>query len=283
MSNDLSLKDRLLLAALKVSPRRALTRAVGEAAGWTRPAPLARLAVKAFARRYALELGEAELPLGGYPSVRALFTRRLRPGARPLAGGDETAIVPADGRVYEAGETREGKLVQAKGRTYDLAALLADGPLAKRLIGGPYAAVYLSPHDYHRVHFPLGGQVEGAALVAGDLWPVNPASVATVPELFARNERLVVSLSTPVGPCAIVMVGATVVGGLRASFDPELWGRAGTRRYAPALPAERGGELGHFDLGSTVIVCFPPGVLRLAPSIRAGARVRVGEPLAGPA
>ncbi|MHB1845742.1 MAG: archaetidylserine decarboxylase [Deltaproteobacteria bacterium] len=282
MTTELSLKDRLLLAAVRVSPRRALTRAVGEAAGWTRPGPLARLAVRGFARRYDLDLAEAELPIEGYPSVRALFTRGLRAGARTIAPGERVAVAPADGRIYEAGETREGRLVQAKGMSYTLAALLADGSLAGSLSGGAYVAIYLSPHDYHRVHFPLAGEVRALSHVAGDLWPVNPASVATVPELFARNERLVVTLDGPIGRCAVVMVGATVVGRLRATFDGERPAAIGRRLFDPAARVEKGQELGVFDMGSTVIVCFAPGALRLAPTVRAGAPIRVGERLGEP-
>ncbi len=208
----MGLKDRALLAALWAVPRHALTRAVGEAASWARPAPLARWAVAGFARRYQLDLAEAERSLAEYHSVRELFTRRLKAGARPVSPGAEVPVCPADGRIYQAGLSENGRLIQAKGIDYSLADLLADDRPAAALSGGAYFAVYLSPHDYHRVHSPLGGTITGYAYVQGELWPVNPASVASVRGLFARNERLVIQMSTPVGRCAVVMVGATVVG-----------------------------------------------------------------------
>jgi phosphatidylserine decarboxylase len=273
------LKDRALLAALWAVPRHALTRAVGEAAGWDRPASLARLAVAGFARRYRLDLSEAERPLEGYRTVRELFTRRLRDGVRPIAPGADVPVCPADGRIYQAGLTSGGRLIQAKGLDYALAALLADEREAATLSGGAYLAVYLSPHDYHRVHAPLGGEITGYAYVPGELWPVNPASVASVSGLFVRNERLVIQLSTPVGRCAVVMVGATVVGRLRASFDVEAGvGRKATRVvYQRPRPVEKGAELGLFDMGSTVICCFEPGRVALEARLGPGSAVRVGE------
>ncbi len=275
----LGLRDRALLAAVGMLPRHAFTRAVGEIAGWPRPGLLARLAVHAFARRYRLALDEAELPLDAYPTVRELFTRRLRPGARPIATGAGVAVAPADGRVYEAGRTVRGRLIQAKGIEYGLADLLGDAGAAQPLEGGAYLAVYLSPHDYHRVHAPLGGEITGCAYVAGDLWPVNPASVASVPGLFTRNERLVIYLDTPAGRCAVVMVGATVVGRLHAVFDDEATAGRHARRltYAMPKPIEKGAELGVFDMGSTVICCFAPGRMDLDPAIRPGLTVRVGQ------
>jgi phosphatidylserine decarboxylase len=273
------LKDRALLAALWAVPRHALTRAVGEAAGWARPAPLARLAVAGFARRYQLDLAEAEGALGDYRSVRELFTRRLKAGARPIAAGPEVPVCPADGRVYQAGLSTNGKLIQAKGIDYSLADLLADDAHAAELAGGAYLAVYLSPHDYHRVHSPLGGAITGYSYVAGELWPVNPASVATVRGLFARNERLVIYMSTPLGRCAVVMVGATVVGRLRACFDTQAATDRKTSRvvYQLPRPIEKGAELGIFDMGSTVICCFEPGRVSLEPRLGPGVAVRVGE------
>jgi phosphatidylserine decarboxylase len=273
------LKDRALLAALWAVPRHALTRAVGEAAGWARPAPLARLAVAGFARRYRLDLAEAERALEDYRSVRELFTRRLKAGVRPVAAGADVPVCPADGRIYQVGLSENGRLIQAKGIDYSLAELLADDRQAAALSGGAYLAVYLSPHDYHRVHSPLGGEITGYAYVTGELWPVNPASVSTVRGLFARNERLVIYLSTPVGRCAVVMVGATVVGRLRASFDADAGVGRKASRVVYQLPRaiEKGAELGVFDMGSTVICCFEPGRVVLDFGLGPGAAVRVGE------
>jgi phosphatidylserine decarboxylase len=116
---------------------------------------------------------------------------------------------------------------------------------------------------------------------------VNPASVRTVPGLFAVNERLVTALDTPLGLCAVVAVGATVVGRVRAFYDPAVpstnspGGRPQSRDYPEPIPVQKGQELGAFEMGSTVILLFEPGLVALSPRLRPGAAVRVGEAIGG--
>jgi phosphatidylserine decarboxylase len=191
-------------------------------------------------------------------------------------------VSPVDAVVSECGVAAGGKLVQAKGIAYTVAALLGgDEALARRLEGGAYATLYLSPKDYHRIHFPLGGAVTGWRYVPGRLWPVNPASVRTVPGLFTVNERLVTVMETPVGACAAVAVGATVVGRVRASYDVAVpvtnlrGARAAARDYPAPIPVEKGAELGAFEMGSTVILLLEPG--RASLRLAAGQRVQMGE------
>jgi phosphatidylserine decarboxylase len=191
-----------------------------------------------------------------------------------------------DGVVSERGLAESARLIQAKGIDYGMAALLADEPLAQRFTGGAWATIYLSPRDYHRIHFPLGGSVTGWRYVPGVLWPVNPAAVRGVPGLFAANERLVTVLDTPLGACAVVAVGATIVGRVRAYYDPAVpltnrpRGQPSRRDYEAPLPVEKGGQLGAFEMGSTVIVLFEPGRATLLPAVAPGVRLRVGEPIA---
>jgi phosphatidylserine decarboxylase len=109
-----------------------------------------------------------------------------------------------------------------------------------------------------------------------------------VPGLFAVNERLVTVLETPLGRCAVVAVGATIVGRVHAYYDPAVPytnQRAAPLRqrdYATPIPVAKGQELGAFEMGSTVILLFERGRVRLAPRLVPGARVRVGEEIGGP-
>ncbi|HEY6006370.1 MAG TPA: archaetidylserine decarboxylase [Anaeromyxobacter sp.] len=279
--------DRLFISALKVLPKNALSRAVGALTRWRAPRPVREAAMKAFARRYGIDLGECP-ELECYGTFGEFFARPLRPGLRPIAEGEKVVVSPVDGTVSEAGASVGRKLVQAKGIHYSAASLLADGELARRLEGGAYATLYLSPRDYHRIHFPIGGKVLGWRYIPGMLWPVNPASVRTVPGLFTVNERLVSVMETPVGLCGVVAVGATVVGRVRAYYDPSIphtnlkSGRHARRDYEAPIPVEKGQELGAFEMGSTVILLFQPGKVRLDPRLAAGARVRVGERIGEP-
>lgn len=282
------MNDRLFISALRLLPKNALSRLAGAVTRWRAPAPIRLAAMRGFARRYGIDLSECpELEL--YRTFGEFFARPLRPGLRPVAAGDTVIVSPVDGAVSESGVAAGGKLVQAKGIDYPAAALLADPELARALEGGAYATLYLSPRDYHRIHFPLGGTIRGWRYVPGRLWPVNVASVRTIPGLFTVNERLVTVLDTPLGRCAVVAVGATVVGRVHAFYDPTVphtnqpGGAPQRREYATPIPVEKAQELGAFEMGSTVIVLFEPGRVRLAPHVTAGARVRVGERIGGPA
>lgn len=277
------MRDQLFIGALRLVPKNTVSRLAGALTRWRAPAPVRLAAMKAFAARYGIDLSECP-DLDVYRTFGEFFARPLRPGLRPVAEGARVVVSPVDGAISETGVTTAGRLVQAKGIDYSAAALLGDEALARRLEGGAYATVYLSPKDYHRIHFPLAGKVTGYRYVPGKLWPVNAASVRTVPGLFSVNERLVTVLETPVGTCAVVAVGATVVGRVRAYYDPTVpFTNAGAgfqvRDYETPLPVEKGQELGAFEMGSTVILLFGPGQVRLDARLVPGARVKVGEPI----
>jgi phosphatidylserine decarboxylase len=281
-------RDRLFISAMRLVPKNTLSRVAGALTRWRAPAPVRLAAMRAFARRYGIDLAESP-ELEGYRTFGEFFARPLRPGLRPIAPGVDVPVSPVDGTVSEVGLSSGGRLVQAKGIDYPLAALVADDALGARLAGGAFATLYLSPRDYHRIHFPLGGKVLGWRYVPGKLWPVNPPSVRTVAGLFAANERLVTVLETPLGRCALVAVGATVVGRVRAFYDPAVPhtnhpGAAPRRHdYGVPLAVDKGQELGCFEMGSTVILAFEPGRVRLDSRLAPGVCVRVGEAIGGPA
>jgi phosphatidylserine decarboxylase len=278
------MNDRTFIALLGAVPKNALSRLVGALTRWEAPRALLGWAITGFARRYGLDLTECEAP-ASFRTFGEFFARPLKPGLRPIAPGAEVLTSPVDGLVSETGVATSCRLLQAKGIDYTVGALLGDYEVAGRFEGGAWATIYLSPRDYHRIHFPLEGRVTGWRYVPGRLWPVNPASVRTVPALFAVNERLVVHMDTPLGACAIVAVGATIVGRVRASFDPSvpLTNLPGAvmqhGAYPEPIPVSKGAELGAFEMGSTVILLFERG--RAGLRLSTGQRVRVGEPIGG--
>ena len=263
------------------SATRTLSRAVRRLARVRSP-----FAVRRFAARYGIDTGEAEKPLDQYGSVFELFTRRLKSGARPLDPAPQVLLCPADGTLAVCGPIRGGTLVQAKGRGYALADLLANLDLAARFEGGSYATVYLSPRDYHRVHAPATGEVTGCTYVPGTLFPVNPFAAEHIDGLFARNERLITRLDTEIfGEIVVVMVGATCVGHITVAYDDAVVTNVGRRtiigrRYAPPRPIERGAELGVFEMGSTVILVVSPNVKLVdrdpSCAVRVGMRLGIG-------
>ncbi len=277
------MNDKAILTLLKLLPKAALSRAVGAATRAPVPAPLHQAAARAFAKSYGIDVNEAELPLTGYPTFGDFFTRKLKPGLRPIAEGDQVVVSPVDARVAAFGQSAEGRLVQAKGRDYTLAALLDDPIDGRAFEGGAYVTLYLAPRDYHRIHAPLDGEIQGYSYIPGVLFPVNAPSVRTVPNLFCVNERLVTFLATKLGRVAVIKVGATCVGKIRAAYDDVVTnsGRQAERRAYPiSIPVKKGAELGVFEMGSTVILLFEKGKVTLSSALAEGHKVRMGEAIA---
>lgn len=270
---------RLLILLLSVLPKHALSRGAGWLAGLTVPVGLRGAVYRGYSRIFGAKPEEAALPLEAYTSINAFFTRELKPGLRPLA--TDAIVSPVDAAVGAYGVVENDTLVQAKGRNYSLAALLADRALADRFEGGTYTTLYLSPKDYHRIHVPVGGRITGATYIPGELWPVNVAAVTHVADLFAVNERIVVILEPEQGGLmAIVPVGATMVGMTRLVFD-DLHTNARRRevqqrRYDPAVMVDAGGPLGHFEFGSTVVLVCSSDCGMIEP-LTPGETVRMGQ------
>jgi phosphatidylserine decarboxylase len=281
---SLPFSSRAARTAWRIAPKRALSGAIGWGAGVGIPSRLRADFLARFARFYGIDASEAEKPLGEYARVDEFFTRRLRPGVRPVDSRPDTVVSPADGTVIESGVATEGHLIQAKGVLFGLDELLSDGDAARRLEGGAYLITYLSPRDYHRVHAPTGGAVIGWHHIPGSLFPVGEKSVVREPGLFVSNERLVTLIEGVVGLCAVVMVAAVGVGHITAAYDPDIathdrtFQRAAVRHmlYDFPRPIAKGDEIGTFHLGSTTIVVFEPGRVDLR-SFAPGDKTKMGE------
>lgn len=271
---------------LRLLPKNTLSRAVGAACRVKAPRPLMRAVIRAFARKYGVDASESERPIDQYPTFTEFFTRRLKPGARVIAPGEFLPISPVDGTVGELGDVLEGRAYHAKGKHYTLAELIG-GPNAEedaqQFAGGTFCTIYLAPYNYHRIHAPLGGEIAGYVNMPGQLWPVNPVGVRNVEKLFCVNERLTTFLKTTRGACAVVAVGATNVGRIRAVYDDVVTNARRTRKperklYAQPVRVEKGGELAIFEMGSTVVILFAPGV-KLAARLQPGLPIKLGEAL----
>ncbi len=260
---------------------------IGMSARTPVPAFLRRAAYHAFARAVGADLSEAEQDLAAYRTFGDMFARRLQPGRRIVDEGEHVVVSPCDGRVAEFGDITEGALIQAKGRNYTVAELVADEALAESLHDGRYLTVYLSPRDYHRVHSPVDGTVAGYEYLPGTLWPVSDRFIRRVDRLLSRNERAVITLQTPQGPVVVVMVGAAGVGNLWLSLDDRetrTWRRTfgrSERRRVEVSPTElrRGQELGAFYLGSTVVMLLPRRA-KLDAGLLHGGTLRMGQAVA---
>jgi len=238
-----------------------------------------------FVRTFKVDMGEAmETDPLAYPHFNAFFTRALKPGARPLPADPGSICSPADGVISAMGPIADDTVLQAKGHGYSLTTLLGGNPdHAAAFRNGSFMTVYLSPRDYHRVHSPLAGTLREMIHVPGRLFSVGRHTVRTVPGLFARNERVVCLFDTDNGPMAVILVGAINVASIETVWAGEITPPRGrairhfhyTQKPVPVL--QRGEELGRFNMGSTAIVVFPPGMARLDETLQADQVVKVGQ------
>ena len=277
--------DRMAVLPQYLLPKQALTRLAGEVAGARGGALTTRL-IRWFVDRYRVNMAEAANPdPAAYATFNDFFTRALAPGARPLA--DAALVSPVDGAVSQLGPVDGDAIVQAKGHTYTVQALVGGDPeLARPFLGGHFATLYLSPKDYHRIHMPCAGRLRRMIHVPGDLFSVNPVTARGVPGLFARNERVVCQFDGDHGPFVLVLVGATIVGSMATVWhgvvNPPRPGAVRDWRYdgEHAVTLDRGAEMGRFLLGSTVVLLFPAGPLAFNPAWRPGGEIRMGEAMA---
>jgi phosphatidylserine decarboxylase len=277
-----ALRGRLFAWLQYLLPQHGLSRLM-LAATRVRAAWFKNGAIRGFLTLYAVDMSEAaQSDPFSYGSFNEFFTRALKDGVRRIASEADAIASPVDGCVSEAGVVEHGRLLQAKGRDYGLHELLAAQPWASRFEGGCFATIYLAPFNYHRVHMPLRGELRETVYVPGRLFSVNAATAQHVPELFARNERVLTLFESEHGRFAVVLVGALNVGSMATVWAGDITPaarRVVTRMAAAPLTLDKGAELGRFNMGSTVILLFEPQRVRWNADVRAGAAVRLGQSL----
>lgn len=265
-------------------PTGLLSRCFGYAARFPLPAFLLDRIIHWYSARFGVKTDEIDHPAGGFGSLDAFFTRKLKPGVHVVDKGRTSIVSPVDARVDQCGEIDGGTVFQAKGIGYALTDLIPSD-YHRNFIDGSFMTLYLSPGDYHRIHSPVAGEVTGYFALPGRLLTVQDYMVRGVPGLFARNERLISYIESAGGPIAVVKVGAMNVGRITVCYDGVVTNRAFRRRVEHFYPerarprVEKGGELGAFHLGSTIVLLFAKGAARLE-AFETGARVRVGQRIA---
>jgi phosphatidylserine decarboxylase len=269
------MKDRFLLFLMRLMPTHAISRMVGHLA----EQPFSRGIIPFFAKQFGIAVEEAEKNAQEYGSLNEFFTRKLKPGMRPVASEPDAIVSPADGKVAAFGLIKEGKLIQAKGVYYTVWDLLGiPEKEAKRFDGGQFITVYLSPRDYHRVHSPISGRITDYSYLPGTLFPVNAFGEG----LLAKNERLITFIESTAGLVGVVKVGATIVGSVKVRYSNTATTniRAGVvERGKPTEPLqiEKGEEIGYFRFGSTVVLVFEQGAIQFAEDLKVGQMVKMGE------
>lgn len=276
--------DRLLVQLHRLLPARLLAKLV-YALSRSRRGWLKNALIRGFSRMYGVDTAEAALPCPeGYASFNEFFTRELRPGARHFALDSAAVLCPADGTVAQTGHANAGRLLQAKGKYFTAADLLGSAEFSAALADAPFATIYLAPYNYHRVHMPITGTLRRTRFIPGRLYSVNARTTAVIDRLYAVNERLVCEFDTSHGPLGIVLVGAMNVASISTAWGGEVLPPADgtvveTDCSSLGVQLNQGDYLGHFNMGSTVVLIGPPLTCNWQDGIAPGTRVRVGQTL----
>jgi phosphatidylserine decarboxylase len=276
--------DKLFVLSQYITPQLGVSNLAGRLADNDRSPALKNRVIKWFIGRYGVDMSEAaEMDPEAYPTFNAFFTRALKPGIRPLADGEKTLVSPVDGAISQLGQVTGDRVFQAKGQSFSLSELLGgEEETTAPFANGEFSTIYLSPKDYHRIHMPMAGTLRQMIHVPGKLFSVNPVTAENVPNLFARNERVVCIFDTDSGPMALVLVGAMIVGSVETRWAgvvvPGSKEVTSTRYEGEqAISFEKGEEMGRFRLGSTVILVMPKGAVTWNSDQVAGKTVRMGE------
>ena len=264
------MNDAFIVSLLSVIPKGPGSRLQGALARLG----LSRHLIRWYVRHYGVDTDEMVGHIDDYASLQEFFVRPLKEGVRPLDRAADALVSPSDSRAVAVGRIQDGRLPAASGIKLEISRLTGDDP---RYRDGHFAVLYLSPKDYHRVHHPVDGRVWGYAYRPGHLWPVFPAAVERIENLFALNERLTLFVDTQGhGRVAVVMVGAYGVGRMSCAHAPIITntGRPGEDRDLDEAVL-RGDEAGRFNLGSTVVLVMEPGTVEW--EVEPGQQLKVGQ------
>jgi phosphatidylserine decarboxylase len=285
MNDQPGAAGRAFVALQRLLPQHGISRLVLQATRSRNPA-FKNALIRLFVRGFKPDMADAvETDPTAYASFNEFFTRALRPGTRPVDPDPRAIVSPVDGTVSEAGNLTADRLLQAKGHDYTLRALLAGNIAWERsFIGGTFATIYLAPYNYHRIHMPVAGELRECFYVKGRLFSVNRTTAQLVPGLFSINERVVCGFDSAGMPWGLVLVGALNVGSMGTVWHGDITPR--DFRKVTALPVtdvlaprtlDKAAEMGRFNMGSTVILLFPPGAVEWQASLAAGRVLRMGE------
>jgi len=243
--------------------------------------PIKNFTLNRMIKAFDINLDEAESKnFDDYPHFNAFFTRALKPEARAIDASEDSLISPVDGVISQMGLIEGNQIFQAKGHHYTIKDILAT-EMTEDFTNGHFMTIYLSPKDYHRMHAPLDCEIKSMRHVPGRLFSVADWTTQKIPRLFARNERLVNHLQTPVGHVAYVYVGAILVSSIETISNgvitPPYASEATDILVQGKSQYKKGEEMGRFNMGSTVVMLFPKDSVIFNRELQAGSELKLGQ------
>jgi len=226
--------------------------------GWFSPDALEEMDMSEF-------ICDPALPYWGYCSWNDFFTRKFKPGARPVAGeGNSQVIVNAcEATPYNIQyDAQLEDQFWIKSQPYSLQDIFTaeKSQWAEKFVGGSVYQAYLSQFNYHRWNAPISGTITDAYLVAGSYYsdadvqamePVGPlASQGYMSSVAARAVVIIQSDDPTLGSVACIFVGMAEI----SSCVIE-------RGIGECVG--KGDELGYFQYGgSTYCLIFQAGAIQ---------------------
>ena len=241
--------DAIFIFLQKMVPQKFLSRLAGKVVQTRWSAKL----IPRFIASYNVNMSEAIYSdTTIYENFHDFFTRKLKSGAREI--DSSFMLSPCDGTIADIGRITEGTIIQAKKHEYSLAKLAASSELSEQFSNGFHLTIYLAPRDYHRVHIPCSARLKAWRYLPGKLFSVNATTARLVPELYARNERLVCHFESDNGQFLLIMVGAMLVSGIVSSWHGKHDLGIDSGWQKEDIEFSSIDELGQFCFGSTVIL-----------------------------
>ncbi|HEY0828310.1 MAG TPA: archaetidylserine decarboxylase [Bacilli bacterium] len=256
----------MLIKIMRLMTELSSNKLISKTTGKLAKSAFSKFMIPKFAKLYGISIEDAEKPLEYYASLNDFFTRRLKPGIRPVAQEESVLVSPVDGVVTGIGPIHGGQLLNIKGQDYTMEELLNRSPRMVNYHNGFFMVLYLSPTDYHRIHSPVTGKIIETEHIIGKVYPVNEYGLRHMKRVLSRNERLITYIQHSSGEVAVVKVGAMNVSSIQY-----------TQPFHEQL--ERGDDLAYFEFGSTVVLCMEEGTFECRSDLMLGSLVRMGQSL----
>ena len=200
-------------------------------------------------------------------SFADFFTRKIKPGKRPVDPDHSVIIAPADSKVlcYDIGEDLK---FTVKGSVYTPDEIVGNKIDLSGFAGGKCLVFRLSMDDYHHYCHIDSGKITDSFEIKGKLHTVS--SISSKYKIYKENHRIVNVIDTDhFGRIIYIEVGALLVGRIKNN---------GLDVF------EKGQEKGYFEQGgSTVVIFFEKGRIDVDPDIAEMSgngietKVRMGE------
>lgn len=224
-----------------------------------------RLLIKPFISVYGINTYEVLKDVSDFKNLNEFFIREVHPSLRPISEGEQDFVSPTDGVISELGIIEDDSTFIVKGQEYNVKTLLGDKNRAKELAGGIYMVIYLSPKNYHRIHFPIDSKVVDSYTLGKYSYPVNKAGLELGDNILSYNYRKVFTLTRDNIKYNLIPVGAQNVNSIITTYSSD--------------EVKKGQELGYFEFGSTVVLLFEKDSIKLE-DISVPKEIKMGQKIA---